>query len=110
MLATRDESLRGKRVTVSGSGNAAQFTVQKANELGARVLTLSDSHGTIVDPDGIDDEKLHWVMELKNIRRGRIHQYVDRWKGSSYLEGQRPWHVPCDAAFPCACENEVDGA
>jgi glutamate dehydrogenase/leucine dehydrogenase len=110
MLATRGEDLRGKRVAVSGSGNVAQFAVEKLLQLGARVLTLSDSAGTIVDRDGIDGGKLAWVMELKNARRGRIREYVDQYRGSEYLEGQRPWEVECDVAVPCATENEVSAA
>jgi glutamate dehydrogenase (NADP+) len=108
-LGRRGEGLKDKTVAVSGSGNAAQFTVQKVNELGGKVVTMSDSDGTIVDPDGIDDEKLAWLLELKNQRRGRIREYAERYRGASYLDGRRPWHVPCDVAFPCATENELDG-
>ncbi len=109
MLAVRDETFEGKAVVVSGSGNVAQYTVEKLNELGARVVTLSDSDGTIHDPDGIDAEKLAWVMDLKNVRRGRIAEYVEEFKSARYLEGQRPWAVPCDAAFPSATQNELTG-
>ena len=109
MLATRGEGFQGKRVTVSGSGNVAQYTVEKVNELGGRVITLSDSNGTIVDEDGITAEKLAWVIDLKNVRRGRIREYTDRYKGSRYLEGQRPWVVPCDVALPSATQNEITG-
>ncbi|MBN1360754.1 MAG: NADP-specific glutamate dehydrogenase [Sedimentisphaerales bacterium] len=108
MLARRGESVEGKTATVSGSGNVAQYTVEKLNALGAKAVTLSDSSGTIVDPDGIDDEKLAWVMELKNVRRGRIAEYVKQFPNARYLEGKRPWSVPCDLAFPSATQNEVD--
>jgi glutamate dehydrogenase (NADP+) len=107
MLATRGESLAGKRVTVSGSGNVAQYAVEKLLQLGAKPLTLSDSAGTVVDPAGIDAGKLAWVMELKNNLRGRIREYVDRYPGAEYREDQRPWSVPCDVAVPCATENEI---
>ena len=108
MLGTRGESPKGKTAAVSGSGNVAQYTVEKLNNLGAKVVTLSDSDGTIVDSDGIDNEKLAWVMELKNVRRGRIREYVDHFKGVKYLPGKRPWSVPCDLAFPSATQNEID--
>ncbi len=108
MLATRGESLEGKVATVSGSGNVAQYTVEKLLQLGAKPVTLSDSNGTIVDEDGINEEKLAWVMELKNVRRGRIREYVDHYKNAKYLEGKRPWSVKCDVAFPSAIENEID--
>ncbi len=107
MLATRGEELAGKRVAVSGSGNVAQYAAEKAIELGARVITLSDSNGTIVDEEGIDRDKLAFVMDLKNNRRGRIREYVEKYPAAGYLEGQRPWSVPCDVAIPCATENEV---
>jgi glutamate dehydrogenase (NADP+) len=109
MLATRGMSVAGKKATVSGSGNVAQYTVEKLNALGAKVLTLSDSDGTIVDLDGIGSEKLAWVMELKNVRRGRIREYADHFKGSKFLAGKRPWSVQCDLAFPDATQNELDG-
>jgi glutamate dehydrogenase (NADP+) len=107
MLATRGRGIAGITASVSGSGNVAQFAVEKIVELGGKVVTLSDSHGTIVDRDGIDLEKLEWVKTLKNVRRGRMVEYVERFRGSEYLEGKRPWSVPCDAAFPCAIENEI---
>jgi glutamate dehydrogenase/leucine dehydrogenase len=91
----------------SGSGNVAQYTVEKLHQLGAKAITLSDSDGTIVDTDGIGPEKLAWVMELKNVRRGRIREYADRFKGSQFLPGERPWSVQCDMAFPSATQNEV---
>ena len=109
MLATRGTSLKGKTVAVSGSGNVAQYTVEKANQLGAKVVTLSDSDGTIVDKDGIGPEKLAWVMELKNVRRGRIREYAEKFKGAQYLPGKRPWGVGCQVAFPSATQNEISG-
>src|SRR5262245_11343332 len=108
MLAVRGDGIPGKTVAVSGSGNVAQYTVEKVNELGGRVITLSDSNGTIVDDNGIDAEKLAFVIDLKNVRRGRIREYCDRYKGSKYLEGQRPWVVPCDVALPSATQNEIN--
>ena len=108
MLATRGESLQGKTAVVSGAGNVAQYTVEKLNTLGAKVVTLSDSGGTIVDPDGIDEEKLGWVKELKNESRGRISEYAEHFPSAEYLPGKRPWHVPCDLAFPSATQNEID--
>ncbi len=108
MLQHRGDSLKGKVVAISGSGNVAQFAVEKVNHLGGKAITLSDSSGSIVDPTGIDDEKLAWVKQLKNERRGRISEYAEQFQGSSYLEGQRPWSVKCDAAFPCATQNEID--
>ncbi|HEV8239162.1 MAG TPA: NADP-specific glutamate dehydrogenase [Thermoanaerobaculia bacterium] len=110
MLGTRGEDLRGKRVAVSGSGNVAQFAVEKLLQLGAKVVTLSDSAGTVVDENGIDESKLAWVMELKNARRGRMREYVDAHPGSEFIEGQRPWAVACEVAVPCATENEISGA
>ncbi|HHN46949.1 MAG TPA: NADP-specific glutamate dehydrogenase [Planctomycetes bacterium] len=107
MLATRSDGIKGKRVVVSGSGNVAQYTVQKVNQLGGKVLTLSDSGGTVVDEDGIDDDKLAWVMELKNVRRGRIFEYVNKFEKAVYRENSRPWDVPCDVAFPSATQNEI---
>ncbi len=108
MLATRGEGFAGRRVAISGSGNVAQYAVEKVNELGGKVVTLSDSNGTIVDEAGIDAEKLAWAVNLKNVRRGRIREYVDQFKGSKYLEGQRPWSVPCEVALPCATQNEIN--
>lgn len=109
MLATRKEALEGKICLVSGSGNAAQFTVQKLLQVGAKVVTMSDSDGFIYDPNGIDEEKLAFVMDLKNVQRGRIQAYADHY-GVHYTAGQNPWAVPCDAAFPCATQNELDEA
>lgn len=106
MLKTRDESLEGKICTVSGSGNVAQYAVQKLNQLGAKVVSLSDSNGTIYDKDGINEEKLAWVLELKNVRRSRIREYAEKF-GVEYYEGKRPWGIKCDCAFPCATQNEI---
>ena len=106
MMKTRNESLKGKICTVSGSGNVAQYTVEKLNQLGAKVVTLSDSSGMIYDPDGIDNKKLAYVMELKNIKRGRIKEYAEKY-GVAYESGKRPWHIKCDMAFPSATQNEV---
>jgi glutamate dehydrogenase (NADP+) len=107
MLKTRDDTLEGKVCTVSGSGNVAQYTVEKLLQLGAKPVTLSDSNGTIYDPDGIDEEKLAFVMELKNVRRGRIREYADKFP-AQYREGARPWEVRCDCAFPSATQNEIE--
>ena len=109
MLKTRDESFEGKVCTVSGSGNVAQYTIEKLNQLGAKAVTVSDSNGTVHDPDGICEEKLAYVMELKNVRRGRIKEYVEKFPGATYLDGQRPWGVKCDCAFPSATQNEISG-
>lgn len=109
MLATRDEDFRGKVCAVSGSGNVAQYCTEKLNELGARVVTLSDSNGFIYDADGIDAEKLAYVMELKNVKRGRISEYVKKFPKATYTADQRPWSVKVDCAFPCATQNEISG-
>ena len=106
MLKTRNQSLKGKRVLVSGSGNVAQYTVEKLIELGAIPVTLSDSDGYIYDPDGIDYEKLAFVMELKNIERGRIKEYAEQY-GVKYVPGGRPWSEVADIATPCATQNEI---
>jgi glutamate dehydrogenase (NADP+) len=106
MLKTRKQSLEGKTCAVSGSGNAAQYTVEKLIEVGAKPVTMSDSNGTIYDKDGINAEKLAWVMDLKNNRRGRIKEYANKF-GAKYLDGQRPWGIKCDCAFPCATQNEI---
>lgn len=108
MLKTRGDTLEGKVCTVSGSGNVAQYTVEKLNQLGAKVVSLSDSNGTIYDKDGITPEKLAFVMELKNVRRGRIKEYADRFK-CEYREGANPWSIPCHCAFPSATQNEISG-
>ncbi len=109
MLKTRGETFEGKVCTVSGSGNVAQYTVEKLNQLGAKAVTLSDSDGTIYDPDGIDAGKLAFVMELKNVKRGRIKEYAAKYKSAKYLEGKRPWCIPCQCAFPSATQNEISG-
>ncbi len=107
MLKTRGETLAGKRVLLSGSGNVAQFAAEKLLERGSKILTMSDSSGTIIDEDGIDRDKLDFVFDLKNNRRGRIKEYLERHPGATYLDGRRPWEVPCDVALPCATENEI---
>ncbi len=109
MLATRGESFAGKRVCISGSGNVAQYACKKATELGAKVVTLSDSSGYIYDPDGIDAEKWEYVMELKNVYRGRIKEYVEQYPNAVYHAGKRPWGEQCDIAMPCATQNELNG-
>ena len=109
MLSTRGESLEGKTVTVSGSGNVAQFAVQKVNEFGGKAVTLSDSSGYIVDMDGISQEKWEFVMDLKNNRRGRIKEYAEQYPNAEYYEGTGVWNVPCDVALPCATQNELNG-
>jgi glutamate dehydrogenase (NADP+) len=109
MLRTMDMSFEGKRVAVSGSGNVAQYTVQKLNQLGAKVVTLSDSNGCIVDEDGVDEEKWSFVMELKNIRRGRIKEYAEAFKKAKYVEGKRPWGLTeAEIALPSATQNEIE--
>ena len=109
MLKTRSETFMGKTCTVSGSGNVAQYTVEKINQLGGKVVSLSDSAGSVYDKDGINAEKLAFVMELKNVKRGRISDYAKKF-GAQYLEGQNPWSIPCDCAFPSATQNEISGA
>jgi glutamate dehydrogenase (NADP+) len=108
MLKHCGKSFDGKVVTVSGSGNVAQFATEKATQLGAKVVSMSDSSGSIYDPAGIDADKLAWIMDLKNVRRGRLKEYADYF-GCEYLEGQRPWSIKCDIALPCATQNELDG-
>ncbi len=108
MLKTVGKSIQGLRVSVSGSGNVAQYATQKATELGARVLTLSDSSGYIVDEEGIDAEKLEFVFALKNERRGRISEYAVEYPSASYHEGTGVWNVPVDVALPCATQNELN--
>ena len=109
MLKTRGISLEGKSVLISGSGNVAQYAAEKCIQLGAKVLTLSDSDGYIYDPDGIDREKLDYVMELKNIERGRIKEYADEYPNAVYHAGERPWGEKADIALPCATQNEING-
>jgi glutamate dehydrogenase (NADP+) len=108
MLKTRNETFKGKICTVSGAGNVAQYTVEKLNQLGAVAVTLSDSDGFIYDPKGISPDKLAFVMELKNVRRGRIEEYAKKF-GCEFIAKKRPWSVKCDAAFPSATQNEIDG-
>lgn len=108
MLATRGDSFEGKTVAISGSGNVAQFACEKATQLGAKVVTLSDSSGYIYDKDGIDAEKLAFIMELKNVKRGRIREYAEQFN-CEFFEGKRPWEIQCDIALPCATQNELNG-
>ncbi len=108
MLKTKGDSFKGKTVLVSGSGNVAQFATEKVTQLGGKVVTLSDSSGFIHDPDGIDKEKLEYVMHLKNVKRGRIKEYAEKY-GVKYYEGKRPWSIKADVALPCATENEING-
>lgn len=109
MLSTQNDSFKGKNVVISGSGNVAQYAAEKAIELGAKVLTFSDSGGYIHDEDGIDIDKLKYVMHLKNEKRGRISEYVDKYPNAEYFAGKRPWSVKCDIALPCATQNELNG-
>ena len=108
MMATKSQDFNNKVVAISGSGNVAQYACEKATQLGAKVVTLSDSSGYIYDKDGIDAEKLAFIMELKNVKRGRIKEYADRFN-CEFFEGQRPWAVKCEIALPCATQNELDG-
>ena len=109
MLKTRNMDMEGKKVLISGSGNVAQYAAQKAFMLGAKVLSLSDSNGSVIDPDGIDEEKFAYVQELKNVRRGRISEYVQKFPRATYYENCRPWQLTaCDIALPCATQNELD--
>ena len=108
MLATRGKSFEGQTVLISGSGNVAQYAAKKAMALGAKVVSLSDSNGSIYDPAGLDEEKLAYVLELKNIKRGRIKEYAERFPGVTYMEGRRPWSIPCEIALPCATQNEIE--
>ena len=110
MLAREGKSFEGQTVLISGAGNVAQFAAQKAMRLGAKVVTLSDSDGYMYDPEGLDEEKLAYVMELKNVRRGRISEYVKQYPQARYFPGERPWKVPCDIALPCATQNEIEAA
>ncbi|WP_397363956.1 NADP-specific glutamate dehydrogenase [Olleya sp. R77988] len=109
MLATKGDSFKGKTVVISGSGNVAQYACEKATELGAKVVTLSDSSGYIHDADGIDADKLAHVMELKNVKRARISEYVNKYTSATFHKGERPWSVNCDIALPCATQNELNG-
>ena len=109
MLKTISDSIAGKTVAISGSGNVAQYAVEKVTQLGGKVVTMSDSNGFIYDADGITIEKLAFVMELKNVMRGRIAEYVDEYPDAKYYENERPWGVKCDIALPCATQNELNG-
>jgi len=109
MLQANGDSFEGKTVSISGSGNVAQYAAQKANEFGATVVSLSDSGGVIHDPAGISGDKLEYILDLKNVRRGRISEYAEEF-GCEYHAGRRPWHIPCDIALPCATQNEVSEA
>ena len=108
MLKVKGESFEGKTVAISGSGNVAQYSVEKVLELGGKVVTLSDSSGSIYDKDGLDSEKLEFVMDLKNVKRGRIKEYAEKY-GADYWEGERPWKAECDVALPSATQNEING-
>ncbi len=108
MLATKGDSFEGKTVAISGAGNVAQYATEKATELGGKVVTLSDSSGYIYDADGINAEKLAFVMELKNVKRGRISEYVEKYPNAQFFKGERPWAVKCDVALPCATQNELN--
>ncbi len=109
MLKTRGETLKGKSVLVSGAGNVAQYTAEKILQEGGKVLTMSDSDGYIYDPDGIDRQKLDYIMELKNLYRGRIREYAEQYPTAKYVAGARPWGEKADIATPCATQNEIDG-
>ena len=109
MLQTKGDSFQGKTVVVSGSGNVAQYATEKATQLGAKVVTLSDSSGYILDEEGIDADKLAFVMELKNVKRGRISEYLNTYPNAKFFKGEKPWSVACDVALPCATQNELNG-
>ena len=109
MLNHKGDSMKGKTVAISGSGNVAQFAAEKCLQLGAKVVTMSDSKGTIYDPEGIDADKLAYIKDLKNVQRGRIKEYAAAFNSASFLEGQRPWGVEVDVALPCATQNELNG-
>ena len=110
MMALKGRTFEGRTVVISGSGNVAQYAAQKSMRLGAKVVTLSDSDGYIHDPEGLDEEKMAYVFELKNIRRGRIKEYAEKYPQAQYFPGERPWGVPCDIALPCATQNEIEAA
>ena len=109
MLNHKGDSMKGKTVAISGSGNVAQFAAQKCLQLGAKVVSMSDSKGTIHDPEGINEDKLAYIMNLKNVVRGRIKEYASAYNSAEYLEGQRPWGISVDVALPCATQNELNG-
>ena len=108
MLATQNSSFKGKTVAISGSGNVAQYACEKATQLGGKVLTMSDSSGYVYDEDGIDAEKLAFIMELKNVKRGRINEYTEKYSSAIFYKDERPWSVKCDIALPCATQNELN--
>ena len=110
MLKENNNSIEGKTVCISGSGNVAQFALEKVNDLGGKVVSLSDSSGTVFDSDGINDEKLHFIMDLKNNKRGRIKEYADNFDNIKYLEGKNPWGIKCDIAIPSATQNEINAS
>lgn len=109
MMGTKGESFNGKTVVVSGSGNVAQYAAEKAMQLGGKVVTFSDSAGYIYDEEGINEEKLAYVMDLKNVQYGRISEYVKKYPNAKYVDGGKPWEVKCDIALPCATQNELNG-
>ena len=109
MLKTKNDTIKDKTVVISGSGNVAQYACEKATQLGGKVVTMSDSGGYIHDADGIDADKLAFIMNLKNVKRGRISEYVNHYPSATYHEGKRPWSVNCDIALPCATQNELNG-
>ena len=109
MLKTKNDSFDGKTVVISGSGNVAQYAAEKVIELGGKVVSMSDSSGSVYDKDGIDKEKLEFIMHLKNVKRGRINEYSDKF-GTEFMEGNRPWGIKCDVALPCATQNEINEA
>tara|TARA_Y100000815_G_scaffold270061_1_gene293999 strand:+ start:23504 stop:24847 length:1344 start_codon:yes stop_codon:yes gene_type:complete len=108
MLETQGESFKGKTIVISGSGNVAQYAAEKATELGGKVVTMSDSGGYIYDEEGIDEEKLAFIMDLKNVKRGRIKEYVSKYPSAKFVADERPWSVKCDIALPCATQNELN--
>ncbi|GAA3775710.1 NADP-specific glutamate dehydrogenase [Corallibacter vietnamensis] len=108
MLATKNDTLNGKTIVISGSGNVAQYACEKATELGGKVVTMSDSSGYIYDQDGIDAEKLAHIQDIKNVKRGRISEYLDKYPSATFHKGERPWSVNCDVAMPCATQNELN--
>jgi glutamate dehydrogenase (NADP+) len=110
MLQTKGDDIKNKTVVISGSGNVAQFAAEKIIQLGGKVITLSDSSGYVLDPDGIDQAKLAFVMDLKNNRRGRIKEYIKTYPKATFFEGKTPWEQPCDIALPCATQNELHGS
>lgn len=109
MLSTIHESFIGKTVVISGSGNVAQYAAEKVMQLGGKVVTVSDSSGYIYDADGLNEDKLAYIMEIKNVKYGRISEYLDRYPEAKFVEGGKPWEVKCDVALPCATQNELDG-